>query len=203
MAEWSQNEISEKSPFVSAEVIANILGLGKRLGIPACFFSHPFKKLLQFVSWQSSLCHPTHPSYEVLFKKAFHTSETFLSFLSPIVDPNYIVVIGHGFQLTNILPWNILSFHIHTYRVSQNNCKNPEHTKPLFWKYFLDFQAVGTYLCIYRFSMIAEDLHPFKAEKQPIIHVLSEVMERKTVSSCCFYYYGISKWLKFFMFIMF
>ena len=41
--------------------------------------------------------------------------------------------------------------------------------------------------------MIAEDLHPFKAEKQPIIHVLSEVMERKAVNSYCFYYYGISK----------
>ena len=33
-----------------------------------------------------------------------------------------------------------------TYRVSQKNCENPAHTRPLFWKYFLDVQGVGTYL---------------------------------------------------------
>ena len=55
------------------------------------------------------------------------------------------------------------------------NCENPAHTKPLFWKYFLDVQGVGTYL-------------------------LSEVKKRKTVNSYvfittvfqnakCFYYF--------------
>ena len=58
-----------------------------------------------------------------------------------------------------------------------NNCENPAHTKPLFWKYFLDVQGVGTYLSMNFFDSGG------KSRKKPIIYVLSEVMKRTTVNS--------------------
>ena len=67
--------------------------------------------------------------------------------------------------------------------MSQKHCENPAHTKPLFWKYFLDVQGVGTYLFM-DFSLIVDDLHS-QAEKL-IIHVLSEAMKGKTVNSYCY-----------------
>ena len=64
---------------------------------------------------------------------------------------------------------------------------------PLFWIHLLDVPGAGTYLFI---------VFLFLSWKQPIIHVLSEVMERKTVDSYGFII-TVSKMLRFPCFIMF
>ena len=67
----------------------------------------------------------------------------------------------------------VLSFHVLTIRVSQKICYNPAHTNRFFWIHLLDVQGVGIYLFV----------------ETSVMHVLSEVMKRKTVDS---YYFIIS-----------